>query len=46
LSGTVLFQRVAEGSQVEGKFELVTEAGQRFEGQFKAEWEDQFMMCG
>ena len=46
LSGTVFFQRVAEGSQVEGKFELVTETGQRFEGQFKAEWEEQLMMCG
>jgi len=46
LSGTVFFQRVAEGSQVEGKFGLVTETGQRFEGQFKAEWEDQFIICG
>ena len=46
LSGTVFFQRVAEGSPLEGKFELVTETGQRFEGQFKAEWKDQFVMCG
>ena len=46
LTGTVFFQRVAQGSPTEGRFELVTESGQRFTGQFKAEWEDQFMLCG
>jgi hypothetical protein len=46
LSGTVSFRYVAEGSPVEGTFELVTEAGQRFEGQFKAEWGDQMALCG
>jgi len=46
LSGTIFFWRVAEGRPVEGRFELVTEAGQRFEGQFKADWGDQMMMCG
>jgi len=46
LSGTVSFRHVAEGSPVDGRFELVTEAGQRFEGQFKAEWGNQMAMCG
>jgi len=46
LSGTVFFQRVDEGSPVEGRFELVTETGQRFEGQFEAEWDNQIIMCG
>ena len=46
LSGTVFFQRVDEESQVAGGFKLVTETGQRFEGQFKAEWGNQIIMCG
>jgi len=46
LSGTVFFKHVEAGSSVEGRFELVTEAGQRFEGQFKADWKDTFMLCG
>jgi hypothetical protein len=46
LSGTVFFKHVEAGSSVEGRFELVTEAGQRFEGQFKADWKYTFMLCG
>ena len=46
LSGTVFFQRVDEGSPVAGRFELVTEAGQRFEGQFEAGWENRVAVCG
>jgi hypothetical protein len=46
LSGTVFFKRVDEGRPVEGRFDLVTEAGQHFEGQFKADWGDQVMLCG
>ncbi len=46
LSGKVFFQGVDEGSAVEGKFELVTEAGQQITGQFKAEWGNLVMMCG
>ena len=46
LSGTVFFQRVDEGSPVSGRFELATEAGQRFEGQFEAGWENQIALCG
>ena len=46
LSGKVFFSRVKEGSPVQGTFGLVTEAGQRFEGQFEAEWEDTIALCG
>lgn len=46
LSGTVFFKHVEAESPVEGRFELVTEAGQRFEGQFTADWKDDFMLCG
>ncbi len=46
LSGKVFFWRVDEGSAVEGRFELVTEAGRQFKGQFKADWENQIMLCG
>jgi len=46
LRGTIFFWRVEEGRPIEGRFELVTEAGQRFEGQFKAEWANQIALCG
>ena len=46
MSGTVFFWRVDRENPVEGKFDFVTETGERFEGQFKAEWENQTMMCG
>lgn len=46
LSGTVFFQRVDNGSHVEGRFELATETGQRFAGQFEAEWENKVALCG
>ena len=46
LNGTVFFKHVEAASPVEGRFELVTEAGQRYEGQFKADWKDNFMLCG
>ena len=46
LRGTIFFWQVEEGRPIGGRFELVTEAGQRFEGQFKAEWENQMALCG
>ena len=46
LNGTVFFPSVEAGSQVEGRFELITEAGQQFKGQFEAQWSDVVMMCG
>ena len=46
LSGTIFFWHVEEQNPVEGRFELVTETGQRFEGQFEAEWENQMALCG
>jgi hypothetical protein len=46
LTGKVFFWRVEEGSPVEGRFDLLTTAGQRLEGKFKAEWGNQLAMCG
>ena|SRR5689334_13131366 len=46
LSGSVFFSSVKAGSPVEGRFELSTGAGQRFSGEFHAEWDDQIVMCG
>ena len=46
LHGTVFFWRVAAASQVDGKFDLVTEAGQHFTGQFEAAWGDLVVLCG
>jgi len=46
LRGTIFFWQVEEGRPIGGRFELVTEAGQRFEGQFKAEWANQIALCG
>lgn len=46
LSGTVFFWRVEEQNPVKGRFEFVTETGQRFEGQFEAEWENTIALCG
>ena len=46
LTGKVFFWRVEQGSPVEGKFDLLTEAGQQLKGKFKAEWENQPVYCG
>ncbi len=46
LSGDVFFQRVDGESPVEGKFDLHTEAGQQFKGQFKAAWGNEIVYCG
>jgi len=46
LNGRVFFWRVEQGSPVEGRFDLLTEAGQRLTGKFKAEWGNQIVMCG
>ena len=46
LSGQVFFWRVDEGSPVDGRFDLLTEAGQQFKGQFKAEWGNEIVYCG
>lgn len=46
LSGTVFFWRVEEQNPVKGRFEFITETGQRFEGQFAAEWENTIALCG
>ena len=46
LSGTVFLWHVDDEGPVEGRFELVTEAGQSFEGQFNAEWGEFVALCG
>ena len=46
LEGEVSFQRVEEGSPVEGEFDLTTKSGERFTGKFKAAWGDQVVYCG
>ena len=46
LTGRVSFPRVEQGVPVEGEFNLLTEAGQKFKGKFEAEWGDQIAMCG
>jgi len=46
LSGKVFFSRVDQGSPVEGRFELIIEAGKQIKGQFKAEWGNLVVMCG
>lgn len=46
LTGKVSFQRVEQGSPVEGQFNLLTDTGEHFKGRFKAEWDDQPVYCG
>lgn len=46
LTGRVSFQRVEQGIPVEGRFDLVTEAGKQFKGKFVAEWGDEIIYCG
>ena len=46
LTGTVLLQRVEPERPVEGAFDLKDESGKQFKGEFKAEWDNQIVMCG
>ena len=46
LAGRVWFQRVVQGKPVEGRFQLRSEAGARFEGKFLAEWGNEIVYCG
>lgn len=46
LTGRVFFSRVEQGVPVEGRFDFVTEAGQRIKGTFIADWEDEIVLCG
>ena len=46
LRGTVSFERVREGTPVEGRFRLTSARGEMFEGRFVAEWGDSVPMCG
>jgi hypothetical protein len=46
LTGKVSFQRVVPGIPVEGQFDLLTNAGEHFKGQFIAEWKNEIVFCG
>jgi hypothetical protein len=46
LRGTVSFDRVQIGSSVEGAFDLTSESGKQFSGQFEAFWGNQRALCG
>ncbi len=46
LTGKVSFQRVEQGSPVEGEFNLLSDTGEQFKGKFIAEWDNQPVYCG
>lgn len=46
LSGKVSFERVEEGTLVEGEFSLTSERGEHFKGTFEAQWGDEIVYCG
>jgi hypothetical protein len=46
LTGTVFFTHVDVRDPVEGEFQFLTETGQRFRGQFQAEWDARMVLCG
>ncbi|MCG3204585.1 MAG: hypothetical protein KCHDKBKB_01300 [Elusimicrobia bacterium] len=46
LNGTVSFQKVETSSSVQGEFNLTSEKGDRYEGEFKATWSDFLPECG
>lgn len=46
LTGEVRFQRVRQGTPVEGRFSLKSASGEQFQGTFVAEWDDQIVLCG
>jgi len=46
LNGEVFLQSVSGDKPVEGRFNLKSERGERFEGRFIAEWEEKVILCG
>jgi hypothetical protein len=46
LTGTVTFTRVEETYPVEGQFKFIAANGTQLVGHFKAEWNNQVMLCG
>ncbi len=46
LNGKVIFWRVDSENPIEGEFNFMLETGKSFKGKFKAEWENQVVMCG
>ncbi|HUG33823.1 MAG TPA: hypothetical protein VMJ90_03565 [Anaerolineales bacterium] len=46
LTGIVWFERVQEGTPLEGRFKLTSVRGETYEGKFTAEWGNQIVYCG
>ncbi|HLO33745.1 MAG TPA: hypothetical protein VK249_31645 [Anaerolineales bacterium] len=46
LSGKVSFQGIEPGTPVDGRFDLLSETGQVFQGKFRADWGNEIVMCG
>jgi hypothetical protein len=46
LTGNVFFMQVNDRESAEGEFQFLTGTGQRFRGQFQAEWDDRMVLCG
>jgi hypothetical protein len=46
LTGEVWFKRIEQGTPVEGNFNLSSQRGKQYEGQFVAEWGNQAVYCG
>ena len=46
LTGKAWFQRVDQGSPVEGRFRFHSESGVQFEGKFVAGWGTEIVYCG
>ena len=46
LSGEVWFERVHQGTPVEGRFQFRTESWTQLEGRFLAEWGAEIIYCG
>ncbi len=46
LSGSVSFSGVDSSTVVEGRFDLRDENATQYNGTFKAQWDDQIMLCG
>jgi hypothetical protein len=46
LSGSVSFSGVDQSAVVNGKFDLRDAMGTQYKGTFKAQWDDQILLCG
>ena len=46
LSGRVTFEGVSTENPVEGRFDFISETGEKFTGKFTAAWDREIVMCG